>query len=78
MKLAWQKVPDSYWRFVAETPRYRFVMVAPPGKNPALSVQHAEADRTAKPIDQRSCRNRRNAERIAQRFEDASSPRRLR
>lgn len=79
MKLHWEK--DSRTcvnRYIAETAQYRFVMIAPRGKKPELWVQRASDDWGTKPIDQRTCLSRRTAERIAQRFEDARSPRRLR
>lgn len=78
MKLHWVKIDSQRDRYIAETPRYLFIMVDPPGGKPGLLVQHAEAKKSDKPIDQRTCRSRRSAERIAQRFEDAISPRRLR
>lgn len=78
MKLHWVKIDDNGHRYVAETPRYRFVMVAPPKAKPGLIVQHASDDLITKPIDQRTCRSRRHAEIMAQRFEDKQMARRLR
>lgn len=78
MKLKWVKVDNDRHRYVAETPRFMYIMVAPPGVKPGLMVQHAEAKNTDKPIDQRECRSRYHAERMAQRFEDKQLARRLR
>jgi hypothetical protein len=78
MKLDWQKDPKSMNRYVAESPRFRFVMVDPLRGKPILMVQHASDDWKAKPIDQRVCLSRRNAERVAQRFENSKDARRLR
>ena len=78
MKLNWTKFDNERHRYIAETPRYLFIMVAPPGVKPGLMVQHAEAKKTDKPIDQRTCRSRRHAEIMAQRFEDKITARRLR
>lgn len=78
MKLHWIQVDKARHRYTAETPRFLFTMVAPPRARPGLMVHHADADTTEKPIDQRTCRSRRNAERIAQRFEDNMTARRLR
>lgn len=78
MKLNWIKVGDSGNRYIAETARYRFVMVAPPKTKPGLMVQHADAKNTDKPIDERTCHSRWHAEKIAQRFEDKQMARRLR
>ncbi len=78
MRLIWQKIPESTHRFVAESARFRFIMAAPPRGRVALIVQHADDELITKPIDQRTCRNRRSAERIAQRFENNLNARRLR
>lgn len=78
MKLNWTRVDKDRHRYVAETPRFLFTMVAPPRARPGLMVHRADADTSEKPIDQRTCRTRRSAERIAQRFEDAPAARRLR
>jgi len=78
MKLKWEKLPESTHRYVAETARFRFIMAAPPRSRVALIVQHADEELVTKPIDQRTCRTRRGAERIAQRFESNPNARRLR
>lgn len=78
MKLQWVKIDNTRHRYVAETPRYFYIMVAPPGAKPGLMVRHADAKNTDKPIDERTCRSRRHAEIMAQRFEDKQMARRLR
>lgn len=78
MKLKWVKIDNNRHRYVAETPQYFYIMVAPPGEKPGLMVRYAEAKNTDKPIDQRTCRSRYHAERMAQRFEDKMIARRLR
>lgn len=78
MKLNWVQVDKDSHRYEATTPRFRFTMVSPPRVKPGLMVQHATADRTDKPLDQRTCRSRRHAEIMAQRFEDKQIARRLR
>lgn len=78
MKLQWVKIDNTRHRYVAETPRYFYIMVAPPGAKPGLMVRHADAKNTDKPIDERTCRSRRHAEIMAQRFEDKRMARRLR
>ena len=78
MRLNWTLEDDKQHRYIAVTPRYLFVMIAPPRGHVGLLVQHASKELTAKPIDQRTCRTRRAADRIAQRFEDSRDPRRLR
>lgn len=78
MKLNWVQTDKDSHRYEAVTPRFRFTMVAPPRAKPGLMVQHATAERTDKPLDQRSCRTRRHAEIMAQRFEDKMIARRLR
>ncbi len=78
MRLSWEKIPDSAHRYVAESARFRFIMAAPPRSRAALIVQHADDELITKPIDQRTCRSRRSAERIAQRFESSRDARRLR
>jgi hypothetical protein len=79
MRLKWVKEPDSLHTWRAETVRYRFVMVAPPRTNSMLWVQPVNVTWGTEPIDHRSCRTKRGAERIAQRFEDRpQTPRRLR
>lgn len=78
MKLSWTKIDGDGHRYVAETPRYRFVMVAPPKAKPGLMVHHAEAKKTDKPIDERTCHSKWHAQKIAQRFEDKVMSRRLR
>lgn len=78
MKLTWGKDPNGVNRYVAESHRYRFVMVAVPRRKPELWVQNAGDEWGTNPIDQRTCRSRRGAERIAQRFEDAKQGKRLR
>ena len=71
MKLTWKKDLSNPDRFMAETIRYRFIMLAPKRGKVQLWVQHAADDWVmTKPIDQRSCVTRRGAERIAQRFEN--------
>lgn len=78
MKLHWTKVDDDRHRYEAETPRYLFIMVAPPKGKPGLLVRHADAKSTDKPIDERTCQSRWHAQKIAQRFEDKGMARRLR
>lgn len=78
MQLQWQRDPNADHRFVAETVRFRFVMLRVPRTKPQLWVQHAMDEWATKPIDQRVCRNRRHAERLAQRFENQVFARRLR
>jgi hypothetical protein len=78
MRLNWTLEDDKRHRYIAVTPRYTFVMVAPKRGHVGLLVQHATADLASKPVDQRTCRTRRVAERMAQRFEDSRDPRRLR
>lgn len=79
MKLHWEKDDRTCVnRYIAETAQYRFVMIAPRGKKPELWVQRAGDEWGTKPIDQRTCRSRRHAEIIAQRFEDKQMARRLR
>lgn len=79
MALKWIKDDTSLHTYRAETVRYRFVLVAPTRAHAVLWVQHASDDWGKNPIDQRVCRTRRGAERIAQRFDDKPlTPRRLR
>lgn len=78
MRLKWEKLPESAYRYVAESARFRFIMAAPPRSRVALIVQHADDELITKPIDQRTCRTRRGAERVAQRFENSLNARRLR
>jgi hypothetical protein len=79
MRLKWIKDPGSLHTMRAETVRYRFILVAPPRATATLWVQHAATEWATAPIDQRTCRTKHGAERIAQRFEDkAFTPRRLR
>jgi hypothetical protein len=79
MALKWIKDDTSLHTYRAETVRYRFIMIAPLRAQTTLWVQHAVDDWGDNPIDQRLCRGRRTAERIAQRFADKPfTPRRLR
>lgn len=78
MRLRWRKDTEHEHWFIAQTVRYEFIMIAPPGERPHLWVQHLDADRSDKPIDERECRSRRAAELMAQRFEDHQQARRLR
>ena len=78
MQLHWTKDDGSLHTYRAESARYRFIMVAPKRARPSLWVQHADDEWGSDPIDQRMCRSRRGAERIAQRFEDSNRARRLR
>ena len=78
MKLNWIQTDKDSHRYAAVTPGFRFTIVAPRRAKPGLMVQHATSERTEKPIDQRTCRTRRHAEIMAQRFEDKSMARRLR
>lgn len=78
MRLRWQKDPEYLHRFIAESVRYRFIMIAPPRERPHLWVQHAGETWGTKPIDERECRSKRSAEIMAQRFENATNARRLR
>lgn len=77
MKLKWLKEPDSMNTFRAESARYRFILVAPPRTKAALWVQPVTAEWGTDPIDERLCRTKRGAERIAQRFEDRPKARQL-
>ena len=76
-RLHWTKHADSMNMFRAETARHRFILVAPPRAKVSLWVQPASADWGTEPIDSRSCRSRRGAVRIAQRFANAPRARRL-
>lgn len=78
MKLEWQKDPNSTDRYMAESIRYRFIMIATPRGKAHLWVQHVGDKWGTKPIDERPCRSGRHAEVIAQRFENARQARRLR
>jgi len=78
MRLAWQKDASGTHRFIAESVRFRFVLIDPPRGKTHLWVQHVADDWNTKPIDQRPCTSRRHAQRLAQRFEDSAHPRRLR
>jgi hypothetical protein len=79
MRLKWEKDEGSLHTYRAESARYRFILIAPWPGSPSLWVQPVTADWGSHPIDQRMCRTRRGAERIAQRFENAvTTPRRLR
>lgn len=78
MKLRWEKDPERKYGYTAETIRYRFIMIVEPRERTALWVQHVRDDWATKPIDQRECRSRYAAERMAQRFEDKPYARRLR
>lgn len=77
MKLQWIKSPDSLNTYRAETVRYRYVLVAPPRANSALWVQSVTSDWGTDPIAERSCRTRRRAERMAQRFENRQNSKQL-
>lgn len=70
MRLKWTKEADSLHTYMAESPRYRFVMVAPPKGRVQLWVQHAADEWRTNPIDQRTYFSRRTAERRAQQFND--------
>lgn len=78
MRLEWKKSPDNPERFTAESVRFRFVMMVPKHGRVQLWVQHYTDAWATKPIDQRPCTTRRQAERVAQRFEDGRNSRRLR
>lgn len=78
MKLDWQRDPNSPHRYVAETVRFRFVMIAPLRRKVELWVQLSIDEWNTKPIDRRTCRSRKSAERMAQRFENNLLARRLR
>lgn len=78
MKLEWQRDPNSAHRYVAETVRFRFVMIAPLRRKVELWVQLSIDEWNTKPIDRRTCRTRKAAERMAQRFENSLTARRLR
>lgn len=78
MRITWEQDPANEHRFIGETARYRFVMLAPPRQPAGLMVHFAHEDPAAKPIDRRTCRSRRQAERIAQRFENREDAKRLR
>lgn len=67
-RLHWVQVSDSLHTYRAETPLHRFVIVAPPRSAATLWAQLAVHDWGTEPIDERSCRTRRGAERMAQRF----------
>lgn len=77
MRLKWIKVEKGMNIYAAETSRYRFVMVAPPRSQAAITVYPLEAEWDDEPIDERMCRNRRGAERYAQRFENRQRVKRL-
>lgn len=77
MRLKWVKQPDSMNTYRAETARFRFIMVAPPGTQAALWVQPVTAEWGTHAIAERMCRTRRSAERIAQRFETRQNARQL-
>jgi hypothetical protein len=79
MKLDWQKDDKGSHRHVAESFQFRYIMISPKRGRVHLRVQHLDDDPvSAKPIDERACTSRRQAERIAQRFEDNGNARRLR
>jgi hypothetical protein len=78
MRLDWQKDPKSLNRYVAESVRYRFIMIATTRGKAHLWVQRAGDPWGTKPIDERECRSGRHAEVLAQRFENAKQSRRLR
>jgi hypothetical protein len=79
MRLEWQKDEKRLNGYVAESIRYRYIMIVPRSGRVVLGVQYATDDAVkAKPIDQRSCTSRAQAERIAQRFENHRHPRKLR
>ena len=77
MRLKWIKVEKGMNIFAAETARYRFIMVAPPRSQAALTVHYLEAEPGDEPIDERMCRTRRGAERYAQRFASRPNAKRL-
>ena len=77
MKLKWIKVEKGMNIYAAETARYRFIMVAPPRAQAALTVYHLEAAPDDEPIAERMCRTRRGAERYAQRFANKLNAKRL-
>ena len=78
MKLDWEKDPKSLNRYIAESVRYRFIMLVTARGKPHLWVQAAGDKWGTKPIDERECRSTRHAEMVAQRFENAKQARRLR
>lgn len=77
MKLKWIKQEKSMNTYRAESARYRFIIVAPPRTRAALWVQPVAAEWGTEAIDDRMCRTKRSAERIAQRFEDRERARQL-
>lgn len=77
MKLKWIKQPDSMNTYRAESARYRFIMIAPPHTSATLWVQPVTSPWAKDPIDERTCRSKRRAERYAQSFENRPSAKRL-
>lgn len=79
MRLKWVKVPGSMHTFRAESVRYRYVIVAPTrATDVMLWVQSVNSEWSTNAIDYVKCRTKRNAERMAQRFEDNPRARKLR
>jgi hypothetical protein len=78
MKLDWQKDPKGLNRHVAESFKYRYVMLVPQRGRVHVRVHHFDDHALSKPIDERACVSRHRAERLAQRFEDNGKARRLR
>jgi len=79
MKLEWYKDENGSNRYVAESFQYRYVMLVPKRGRVHIRVQYLADDPIlCKPIDERACVSRQRAERLAQRFEDNGSARRLR
>jgi hypothetical protein len=71
MKLEWNKDETGSNRYVAESFQYRYVMLVPRRGRVHLRVQHLTDDPVmCKPIDERVCHSKGNAQRVAQRFED--------
>lgn len=77
MRLSWQQQKDKVNRWHAETVRFRFILIAPQRDRPTLWVQGIGDDWGTNSIDERECRSVRHAERLAQRFENSTKPRRL-
>lgn len=77
MRLKWIKQEDAMNTYRAESARFRFIIVAPPGTKAALWVQPVTSDWATNPIAERMCRSKLGAQRFAQSFENKSNPRRL-
>jgi hypothetical protein len=78
MKIPWIQDDGNEHRYIAETVRYRFIMVVGTAGRTHLWAQRSADDWATNPLAQTTCVTRRGAERLAQRFENsADTPRRL-